>query len=192
MFIDAKAFSVKSQTGFTTIALACIFALYLPIITLVVFAFNDTESMSVWGGFSLRWFRSAWYNQTIQDAAFRSLQVAAIAATLATAMGALAAIATTRTAPYRGLNLKYALINQPMRCFCRSTHVNAHKIIVVYAFIGIATNQHDVERFEGIINRCQFLLQVFGFEHITIGFVRKIQDNTVVEKPIQWHFVNRP
>ena len=141
MFIDAKAFSVKSQTGFTTIALACIFALYLPIITLVIFAFNDTESMSVWGGFSLRWFRSAWHNQTIQDAAFRSLQVAAIAATLATAMGALAAIATTRTAPYRGLNLKYALINQPLIV---PEIVTAVALLIVFARIKVWTGYSGV------------------------------------------------
>ncbi len=136
MAISSRGFSVKSQVGFSTIALLCIFALYLPIFTLVVYAFNDTDSMSLWGGFSLRWFKSASHNVAIQDAVLRSFQIAIIAATLATAMGTLAAIATTRTAPYRGLNFKYALINQPLIV---PEIVTAVALLIVFARIKVWT-----------------------------------------------------
>ena len=109
-----KPFSLKTQPGFSAIAMLCFGLLYLPIVTLVVYAFNAGESLAVWEGFSLRWFVSAWQNEQVKEAALRTLIVATVAGTLATVFATMAAIATTRTAPYRGLTFKYALINQPL------------------------------------------------------------------------------
>ncbi len=110
----ASRFDVKRQTGFTTIAVLCFFLLYLPIATLVVYAFNAGSSIAIWEGFSLRWFEQAWNNAQVIDASWRSLRIAAIAAVLATTAATLAALATTRTAPYRGLSFKYSFINLPL------------------------------------------------------------------------------
>jgi spermidine/putrescine transport system permease protein len=109
-----KTFAIKSQPGFTFIAMLCFFMLYLPIATLVIFAFNSGASVAVWEGFSFRWFQSAWQNSQVQEAALRTLLVATIAASLATVMATMAALATTRTEPYPGMTLKYAFINQPL------------------------------------------------------------------------------
>lgn len=110
----AKSFSIKRQPGFATIAMLCFFLLYLPIATLVVFAFNAGTSIAIWQGFSLRWFESAWNNQQVIEASWRSLRIAAVAAVVATTCATLAALATTRTAPYRGLTFKYSVINMPL------------------------------------------------------------------------------
>ena len=110
----AKSFSIRHQPGFTTIAAVCFVALYLPIIVLVVYAFNEAPSTSEWGGFSLKWFQSASQNAQVIDATLRSFQIAAVAATLATIAATMAALATTRTPPYPGLTFKYAMINQPL------------------------------------------------------------------------------
>lgn len=110
----ARSFSIKRQPGFATVAMACFFVLYLPIATLVVYAFNSGTSIAVWDGFSLRWFESAWNNQQVIEASWRSLRIAAIAAVVATVCATLAAIATTRTVPYRGLTFKYSVINMPL------------------------------------------------------------------------------
>jgi spermidine/putrescine transport system permease protein len=110
----ARGFAIRRQTGFTTIAVFCFFLLYLPIVTLVVFAFNSGTSIAIWEGFSLRWFEAAWQNQQVIDASIRSLQIASVAAVLATIAATMAALATTRTPPYRGLTFKYAFINQPL------------------------------------------------------------------------------
>jgi spermidine/putrescine transport system permease protein len=107
-------FDVRRQTGFTTVAMICFFLLYLPIATLVVYAFNDNDSVAIWKGFSLRWFYSAWNNGQVIDASVRSFQIAITAALLATVAATMAALATTRTKPYRGLTFKYAFINQPL------------------------------------------------------------------------------
>ena len=71
-----KPFSLKTQPGFTTIAMFCFALLYLPIVTLVVYAFNAGASVAVWEGFSFRWFVSAWHNEDIQEAALRTLGIA--------------------------------------------------------------------------------------------------------------------
>ena len=107
-------FSIRTQTGFMAIAALCIFALYLPIVTYVAYAFNVSGTGNTWDGFTLKWFSVAWQNAEIQDAAWRSMRIAAVAATIATVMAMLAAIATTRTAPFRGQTLIYAAINQPL------------------------------------------------------------------------------
>ncbi|MBN9071681.1 MAG: ABC transporter permease [Rhizobiales bacterium] len=109
-----RYFDVRRQTGFTTVAMICFFLLYLPIATLVVYAFNDNDSVAIWKGFSLRWFYSAWHNGQVIDASIRSFQIATVAAILATIAATMAALATTRTKPYRGLTVKYAFINQPL------------------------------------------------------------------------------
>ena len=67
----ARQFSVRRQRGFTTIALICFFLLYLPIATLVVYAFNAGTTVGNWEGFSLRWFAAAWANTRIIDATLR-------------------------------------------------------------------------------------------------------------------------
>lgn len=110
----AKYFDVRHLPGFGFLALFTFFLLYLPIATLVAYAFNAGESIANWEGFSLRWFVAAAGNATVQETALRSLVVAGFAATIATVTATMAAIATTRTKPYRGLTFKYAFINQPL------------------------------------------------------------------------------
>jgi spermidine/putrescine transport system permease protein len=112
--LSGAKFEVKRLPGFATIALITFFLLYLPIVTLVVYAFNSSSSIAIWEGFSLRWFRAAWNNELVVEASWRSLQIAAAAAVIATVAATMAALATTRTRPYRGLTFKYAAINQPL------------------------------------------------------------------------------
>lgn len=110
----AKRFTIRHQTGFTAIAAACFVLLYLPIAVLVAYAFNESTSVSEWGGFSMRWFVSAWNNGQVIDASLRSLKIASAAAIIATIAATMAALATTRTLPFRGLTFQYAFINQPL------------------------------------------------------------------------------
>lgn len=131
-----RGFDVRRQTGFPTVTMICFFLLYLPIATLVVFAFNSGQSVAVWEGISLRWFESAWNNALVQEAALRSLVVATVAATLATTAATMAAVATTRTAPYRGLMFKYAAINQPLMV---PEIVTAVALLIVFSRIKVWT-----------------------------------------------------
>ncbi|MGB8814278.1 MAG: ABC transporter permease [Paracoccaceae bacterium] len=135
-FFQSDPFSIKRQRGFTAIALFCFFLLYLPIATLVVFAFNAGSTVGIWEGFSLRWFVSAWHNERIIDATLRSVTIAPIAALVATAVATMAALATTRTAPYPGLTFKYAFINQPLMV---PEIVTAVALLVVFSRIKVMT-----------------------------------------------------
>jgi spermidine/putrescine transport system permease protein len=131
-----KPFAITSQPGFTAIAMLCFALLYLPIATLVVYAFNAGPSVALWEGFSVRWFKSAWQNEQVQDAALRTLLIATVAATVSTICATMAAIATTRTAPYRGLTFKYAFINQPLMV---PEIVTAVALLIVFSRIKVWT-----------------------------------------------------
>lgn len=66
--------------------------LYLPIITLAVFSFNDSKSMAKWNGFSLKWYEKLLSNSRIMDALYYTLLVAVIASVVATIIGTITAI----------------------------------------------------------------------------------------------------
>jgi spermidine/putrescine transport system permease protein len=131
-----RPFSVRRQRGFTTVAMLCFAALYAPILMLVIFAFNAGTSLSDWQGLSLRWFASAWNNDQVIDAALRSLQIASAAAVISTIAATMAALATTRTAPYPGLTFKYAFINVPLMV---PEIVTAVALLIFFAQIKVAT-----------------------------------------------------
>ena len=110
----AKMKDLKFQPGFSQVAWFCIVVLYAPIAVLVLFSFNENRSVTVWTEFSFDWYVKAWNNEGIQNAALVSLQVAVAAMVLATTMATMAALVTTRTPPYRGLNFAVTIINQPL------------------------------------------------------------------------------
>ena len=87
----SRHFEIRAQPGFGTIALFTFAALYLPIVTLVAYAFNASDSVTIWGGLSFKWFVEAWRNDAVQDAAMRSFIIAASAATAATIAATMAA-----------------------------------------------------------------------------------------------------
>jgi spermidine/putrescine transport system permease protein len=136
MVTNAQAFDLKAQPGFSVIAMLAMVGLYLPIIILVVFSFNATSSLGIWGGFSFTWFVKAWHNQLIINAALFSLFLATVAGALATVMATMAAIAMTRTSGYRGQTVAYALINQPLIV---PEIVTAISLLIVFAAVKSAT-----------------------------------------------------
>jgi spermidine/putrescine transport system permease protein len=109
-----KAIDLKYQPGFSQIAWLCIAVLYAPIAVLVLFSFNENRSVTVWTEFSFDWYVKAMNNDGIRHAAWVSLEVAFIAMVFATIMATMAALVTTRTAPYRGMNMAVGVINQPL------------------------------------------------------------------------------
>ncbi len=131
-----RGFDVRRQTGFTTVAVLCFVFLYLPIVLLVLFSFNSGVSIAVWEGFSFRWYVSAWDNQIVQSATIRSLIIATIASLVSTTVAVLAAMATTRTKPWRGQTLAFALINQPLMV---PEIVTAVALLIFFAMIKVAT-----------------------------------------------------
>ena len=131
-----KAFSVRTLPGFTTIAIISFLLLYAPIATLVIYSFNASESVAIWGGFSLRWYAIAWENETVQEAAVRSLVIATFASLIATTVATMAALGTTRRGSFRGQTFIYVMINQPLMV---PEIVTAVALLIFFASIKVAT-----------------------------------------------------
>jgi spermidine/putrescine transport system permease protein len=109
-----RAFSATRLPGFAAIAIGAFVLLYLPIITLVTYSFNATNSISEWGGFSWQWYVKAWGNDAVKQATANSLIIAICAAGIATTVATLAALGTTRRKAYKGQTFIYVIINQPL------------------------------------------------------------------------------
>jgi putrescine transport system permease protein len=88
--------------------------LYVPILSVMIYSFNDSRLVTLWGGFSLRWYASLLENDEVLEAALLSLRIAAVSATVATALGALAALAMHRLSRLRGRLLLAGMITAPL------------------------------------------------------------------------------
>lgn len=109
-----RRFEPTRIPGFATVAVLAFVALYLPIFTLVGYAFNGGTSIAVWEGVSLHWFSKAWENEAVKSATLRSLTIASLAALIATSCATLAALGTTRRRVFKGQTFIYVMINQPL------------------------------------------------------------------------------
>ena len=88
--------------------------LYLPIVILLIYSFNASRLVTVWGGWSLRWYGEFFNDRAMIDAAWMSLRVAAASATIATLLGALAAIALSRGERFSGRTLFSGMLYAPL------------------------------------------------------------------------------
>jgi putrescine transport system permease protein len=106
---------MKGNSRFIISVLAFGYAfLYLPLLSVIAYSFNDSRLATVWGGFSTRWYGELLRNSQVIDALGLSLKVALSAATLATLFGTMAGIALSRFGRFRGRNLFTGMIMSPM------------------------------------------------------------------------------
>lgn len=97
----------------TIVILGFVF-LYAPILSLIIFSFNESRLVTVWGGFSTKWYGELIRNPQILSAAWISFKVAVISATLATGLGTLAAFVLTRFGPFKGRALLTGMSTAPL------------------------------------------------------------------------------
>ena len=88
--------------------------LYGPILSLVVYSFNESRLVTVWGGFSTKWYGALLNNDKLLDAALLSLKIAAASATGAMLLGTLCAIVLVRFGRFRGRCLVSAMTTAPL------------------------------------------------------------------------------
>lgn len=88
--------------------------LYLPIVILIVFSFNASKLVTVWGGFSTQWYSSLFRNQAFIDAAWVTIRVGLLSATVSTVLGTMAALALTRYTRFRGRVLFSGMVFAPL------------------------------------------------------------------------------
>jgi putrescine transport system permease protein len=88
--------------------------LYIPILSLIVYSFNKSKLVTVWGGFSTKWYGELLANEQILQAALVSLRIAVVNATLAMALGTLAAFVLTRMGRFRSRLLLTGMVTAPL------------------------------------------------------------------------------
>ena len=88
--------------------------LYIPLIVLVVYSFNDSKLVTIWGGFSTKWYAKLLNNDQILEAAWLSLRIAVVSSLAAAVLGTLAGYALARIKRFRGSTLFAGMVSAPM------------------------------------------------------------------------------
>ncbi len=88
--------------------------LYLPILILVLYSFNSSKLVTVWAGFSTRWYGELLRDQAFLDAAWVTLKVAVVSSTIATVLGTMAAYVLMRAGRFLGRTLFSGMIYAPL------------------------------------------------------------------------------
>ncbi|MEW6559403.1 MAG: ABC transporter permease subunit [Pseudomonadota bacterium] len=88
--------------------------LYLPIVVLVVYSFNDSRMVTIWGGWTLKWYGAVVHDQEVISGLILSLKVALATATTSVLLGTLAAFALVRYRHFAGKSLLNFMINIPL------------------------------------------------------------------------------
>jgi putrescine transport system permease protein len=102
-----------SPFNVTAVALGLAF-LYLPIVILVIYSFNASRLVTVWGGWSTRWYVALLDDSAMLEAVWTSLRIAFVSATAATVLGTLAAVALVRGGRFRGRIAFSGLVYAPL------------------------------------------------------------------------------
>ena len=106
---------MKRMSAFILSALVFGYAfLYVPLVLVIVYSFNDSRIATVWGGFSTRWYAALLQNDQVLASAYLSLRIALTSATLATILGTMAGLALARFGRFRGRTLFAGMITSPM------------------------------------------------------------------------------
>lgn len=107
--------SLRAMSWFNVTAVVFGLAfLYLPICILVLYSFNDSRLVTVWGGWSTRWYAELLQDEAMLDAAWVTIRIAALSASVATVLGTSAAVALVRLGRFRGRALFAGMIYAPL------------------------------------------------------------------------------
>ena len=106
---------MRSWSKFNIVSLVLGFSfLYLPILLLMIYSFNSSKLVTVWAGFSTKWYAAALQNEGLVSAAWVTLRVALLSASVATVLGTLAAIALVRHTRFPGRLLFSGMVYAPL------------------------------------------------------------------------------
>jgi putrescine transport system permease protein len=103
----------RSTTVLTLMVFGFAF-LYVPILSMIVYSFNESRLVTVWGGFSVKWYGELFDNRPMLDAALLSLKIAAVTACGATIIGTLAGLVLARFGKFRSRTLLSGMVTAPL------------------------------------------------------------------------------
>ncbi len=106
---------MRRITWFNAVSLTLGFAfLYIPMIILIIFSFNESKLVTVWAGFSTKWYGELFSNEAFLDAAWVTIKVAVLSSTAATVLGTMAAHVIVRGGRFFGRTLFSGMIYAPL------------------------------------------------------------------------------
>ncbi|MCV0424187.1 MAG: ABC transporter permease subunit [Roseibium sp.] len=108
--------------------------LYLPLLLVIIFSFNDSRLVTVWGGFSTKWYAVVLANEAYMEAAWITLRIAALSASLATVLGTLSAVVMVRMGSFPGRTLYSGMIYAPL---VMPEVVTGLSLLLLFVAIGI-------------------------------------------------------
>ena len=88
--------------------------LFLPIVTLILYSFNNSALPSVWGGFTLKWYAALLHDQEVLSGLWLSMKIAFITACSSVVLGTLAAFALVKYRRFKGRTLFVGMVNAPL------------------------------------------------------------------------------
>ncbi len=108
---------MKTRRRFNFLLTSLVFGyafLYIPIFSLIIFSFNESKLVTVWGGFSTKWYGELLRNEQIIQAALLSLRIAVLSACVAVVLGTLAGFVMARFRQFRGRTLFTGMAMAPL------------------------------------------------------------------------------
>ena len=129
-----KSHNVQKYRGFGIWTLAFFIYLYLPIAIVVMYSFNENQLVSVWTGFSLKWYAAALTNEDLLAAVRTSLTVAFVATTVATVSALMAALVIVRGRNVRFRRVSETIVSLPLLL---PEIVLAVAVLILFAEIGL-------------------------------------------------------
>jgi putrescine transport system permease protein len=106
---------MRRFTWFNAVSLTLGFAfLYVPMLILITYSFNESRLVTVWAGFSTKWYGELFRDEAFLKAAWVTLKVAVVSSTIATVLGTMAAYTMVRQGKFRGRTLFSGMIYAPL------------------------------------------------------------------------------
>ena len=106
---------MRRMTSFNVVSLTLGFAfLYIPMLILIIYSFNESKLVTVWAGFSTKWYGELMQNEAFLDAAWVTLKVGFFSSTIATVLGTMAAFVLVRSGRFFGRTLFSGMIYAPL------------------------------------------------------------------------------
>ena len=108
---------VKRYPEFMILAVICLVVLYAPLLVVMGYSFNASQSITVWGGFSWRWYEDVFFGleaSKFRTAAWNSVTIATMAATASTVVATAAAVGMVRGGAFRGKAISFGMLSMPI------------------------------------------------------------------------------
>lgn len=155
----------RGLTSFNCAALAFGFAfLYAPMVLLVLYSFNNSRLVTVWGGFSTKWYFALLEDRQIVESAWMSLRVAIVSAALATVLGTLAALVLARFGRFSSRFIFSAMIYAPL---VMPEVISGLSLLLFFVALGIDRNFWTITLSHATLSMC-FVAVVVHARLVTI------------------------